>query len=199
MSEFFDARFDVYDKENREYVKRNCKMIAIIEPYRALTDREVIAYFNVDQDHKYFKLLHRPSRIRRVVFDKCVVPDNGKYLFEMTAESSLRVEGMDDQMIREFRNLVRSWYGSYSEDYAMRTINRIKRLAEEKRYRDMILSIHAVEQSKIQEVEDYKMEIYQIRPKVGFKEGRVNGILPQRAPVHPSKSQFMFNGEPITE
>lgn len=74
--------YDIFDKVDRTYLKTACTMEAIIQEGHTLTDDEVRKYFKIDEDHRYWDHSHKPSRVKRYVFDKLIVPDNSRYEFQ---------------------------------------------------------------------------------------------------------------------
>lgn len=72
--------YDIYDKVDKEYVKTGCTMEAVIEAGHTLDDDEVRKYFGIDESNKWWHYNHRPFKVRRLVFDKCVIPDIPRYV-----------------------------------------------------------------------------------------------------------------------
>ena len=73
--------YDIYDKETDSYLKTGCTLQAVIEPNFALSDDEVRKYFGIDESNRWWEFNHRPFRVKRYVFDKCIIPDNPRYVF----------------------------------------------------------------------------------------------------------------------
>lgn len=78
--------YDIIDRETHDYLKKDCTLIHIIQAGESLIDDEVEKYFGVTEGHKYFKSLHRPARVKRYVFDKCVVPDNSRFIIKKSCK-----------------------------------------------------------------------------------------------------------------
>lgn len=74
--------YNIYDNKTKECIKSNCTFIAIIPAGERLIDDEIKKYYGIDESNIFFEGLHRPSRIKRYVFDKCVIPDNPRFLIE---------------------------------------------------------------------------------------------------------------------
>lgn len=77
--------YNIVDTRTGEYVKTNCEMIAIIPADKILTDQEVKDYFGIDSSHPNFKNV-KHSKLRRFVFDKCVIPDSPYFKLEEVFE-----------------------------------------------------------------------------------------------------------------
>ena len=72
-------KFDIYDKKHHCYIKTDCTLEAIIEPRHRLSNAEVRKYFGIDEYHKEWERAHRPSKFKRYVLGKCIIPDSDRY------------------------------------------------------------------------------------------------------------------------
>lgn len=80
-------KFHIYDNKTDKYLKMNCDLQAVIPPGHVLTDDEVRQYFGIDEGHKHWDRAHRPaSKVRRLVFDKCIIPDTPRFRCEPVYE-----------------------------------------------------------------------------------------------------------------
>lgn len=80
-------KYHIYDKEEHMYLKRYCELVSIIEPGHTLTDDEVHRYFGINEDHRYWEKAHKPNRrLRRIVFDKIIIPDSPRFRIEPVYE-----------------------------------------------------------------------------------------------------------------
>lgn len=72
--------YNIYDKEKEEYLKFGCTFITVIPENYGPTDEEVRDWFNIDEDNRWWEFNHRPFKVRRLVFDKLIIPDIPRYV-----------------------------------------------------------------------------------------------------------------------
>ena len=76
-----EINYDIIDSQTGQYIKTDCKLIAFIPAGTVLTNEEIREYYGIDQDHADYKRARR-SRISRLVFNRCVIPDSSFYRIE---------------------------------------------------------------------------------------------------------------------
>lgn len=74
-------KYNIIDNRTGNYVKTDCELITIIPAGKVLTSEEVKDWFGIDSGHPHYKRV-RISKLRRFVFDKCVVPESSYFSFE---------------------------------------------------------------------------------------------------------------------
>ena len=77
--------YDIIDSQTGQYIKTDCKLIAFIPAGTVLTNEEIREYYGIDRHHPDYKRVRR-SRISRLVFNKCVIPDSSFYRIENREE-----------------------------------------------------------------------------------------------------------------
>lgn len=80
------VKYNVYDVIDHSLIKSDCTLLAIISAGLPLSDAEVRKYFGTDETSPYWKRQHKVCSFQRFVFDKCVVPDSGRYRIEVVEE-----------------------------------------------------------------------------------------------------------------
>lgn len=77
--------YNIVDRRTGEYVKTNCELITIIPANKILTDQEIKDYFDIDENHPHYKHV-KCSRLRRFVFNNCMVPNSPYFELEEVLE-----------------------------------------------------------------------------------------------------------------
>lgn len=74
-------KYNIIDNRTGNYVKTDCELITVIPAGKVLTPEEVKSWFGIDDSHPQYKRV-MTSKLRRFVFDKCVIPDNSYFSLE---------------------------------------------------------------------------------------------------------------------